>query len=329
MTSGLALLTLLALCFRLHPPGAAALQARREREQGESGETLAVLVSGQSYRFIYRDMFEMFGNFHDFFGCTVDLYVVLSSETGDQWINGEINTPYAHDVLDDPEAVAMFLKKYGFNKVLIDAMPPSAVDASKAKLQHDVTVLGGGQAWFEGSASIPEFSAKYPSNSQMLYLRNKVYALAKSSESSLPYTYSSFMYVREDGAFQQKPRFDFRKILPDYETPAIEVSQLCGFGGASDKIYFGNRLGFDVLFGEDYQALVNNLVKYVNWLWDYRVINTEWFTEQLMKLNGVEILPTDFGQNDVRYSPNACIPSLYWKCASINTFPQCSDSGGS
>lgn len=298
------------------------------------GPALAVLLSGQTYRFVYRDMFERFGNVHNFFGCPVDLYIVLSSCRGEQQIPRPIETPYADDVLNDQQGVATFLKQYGFNNVVIDVIPQETVNASAIQLLRDLIEAGGGQAWFQAMKTIKGFDEKFGRNSQMMYLRNKVYSLAKSSESKLPYRYAHFMYMREDNVFQATPQVNFKSVLPKLSMePAMVVDQLCPFGGIGDKIFFGNRQGMDVLFGKDYFALLENLLY---WLKvssfrnsTKRPMQTEFFTKSVLLDHGVNIVEADFARNDVRYSPQACIPLPYVRCASRNVFQPCNSQGRS
>lgn len=360
LASNMTLWTALALYFSIHLPVATSLQVATDKvapteedtyaqpaqpptwfgqgrvpEAGKcnQGEALAVLVSGQSYRFIYKDMFERFGNLSSFFGCTVDLYVVLSSKRGQMWVRQEINTPYADDVLKDTREVANFLKRYGFNRVTIDVMPPEAVDFATDQFLHNVTMEGGGQAWFDSCRHRAHwrrnvFDLKVATNSQMLYLRSRVYNLARSSETQLPYHYSRFMYLREDTLFDQTPLDDLQQLLPRDE-PAVEVMKVstrCAFGGFSDKNYFGNRQGFDVLFGSDYgyHDVVNNFARYVNMLSSDAGAGTEDLTKAMLDGNGVKVMKVEFGTSDVRYAPAACTPGQYYGCTSHQAaFPPC------
>jgi len=196
--------------------------------------------------------------------------------------------------------------------------------------------------WWE---RMPRHEQRFETNGNMMYLRHLAYASAAEYEKTQPWKYTHILYTREDNVFvhpsysliQMAKKMD-GDLAPGAGETAIYVDKFCGWLSYSDKIYFANRPGIEVLIK---RTLDDHITRLASWInrglgWTNRdplqteVCFKEWLDEAKAK-----VIRWDFERTEARYAvntsdpksdpenPKICIPQLYNKCTDKHVFPEC------
>jgi len=172
----------------------------------------------------------------------------------------------------------------------------------------------------------------------MMYLRHLAYKSAVEAEKSLAYKYTHVLYTRDDNVFVH-PSYTLLQIAMDmnngFEPSQAPASMLldkhCGFGAWSDKIYFGNRRGIDILFARTHEEHISMLASWINQCPTAKLAADpmkpeEWFKRRLKEAHAI-VRMFDFLRTEARYvdtSSEPCTTRLYRRCTSVgNTFKEC------
>lgn len=321
----------------------ALLQWRRRLDETRPRSNIAVLISGQLFRFVYRDSTAhakgglsalVCGSALGFNKtCAFDVYIVLANTKTEAFVNernGEgsepSHPPYGKDAftlesirrhyLDEGARhvdITLLTAQELFGKVeSVQKLTIARVARERGMTEEGLEALLVDGSWpFLNGQPFPELYVKL---SNMLFLRHSAYANALAKEKDSLVSYSNFFYMREDNVF----------VDPDYHLATdadVMVDKYCWWSGHyGDKVYFANRAGADVVFAPTRESHVRHLQMWLNQALESKVgFQVEAF---LLKSSGIRVEPFDFKRTEVRYTanksmPQPCVPHRYYNCTAM------------
>lgn len=269
--------------------------------ESETNMKVAVLISGQTYRFVYKDGYQHVPLKGVVCGqstsstCSFDVFIVLAGTDNDpfehrnatEWamINGseELSSDRAlteaaldASCLDPPpyerseKAIRSFFADQGADHVDINIL--SEEDFAQRVNERDELVQKMGpdalhmtrEDWLAIASKQYQWW-RYKPNGNMMFLRHLVHASALAAESKLKVRYSHFLYLREDNAFVEpaRPIWDTIQHMPS-KTVMVDKYCPCGLASVSDKLFLAGRSGAHVLFSATLEEHAMNISSWVN-----------------------------------------------------------------
>ena len=269
----------------------------------------AVLISGGTHRFLYREANLVFEN-------NTDVFIVLHNESS-ALVNSPSSTalqvPYP---VSETTVVSDFLSK-GANCVHYFVIN---VTEERQKLDDAV-----GQEFLENNVHKHFLVKKWIPYSIMQLLRHYAFMAAVNNERSQnnSFQYSHFLYQREDNVYFTPVQMTL-PIIPtlkpyllfDDSIPLVVASKYCPWGGLSDKIFFANRLGAEILFSKSYNKFVLNMRRWLRGGKDSMDhIGTEEQVHNMLQEAEVVIKTDEFFRTELRYvGGTLCVQPVYSTC---------------
>eukprot|EP00656_Telonema_subtile_P006126 TRINITY_DN12812_c0_g1_i3.p1 TRINITY_DN12812_c0_g1~~TRINITY_DN12812_c0_g1_i3.p1 ORF type:complete len:449 (+),score=38.92 TRINITY_DN12812_c0_g1_i3:33-1349(+) len=281
-------------------------------------QRVAIMISGQLHRFIYRDQHGPFFAYETIpsqhCGRVIDVYITLHNGTVVAPWDGHVTTiPYLSNTTH--ESIRSWFIARGAQSVRIQSIGDARLQSMVEQI-HQIPEV----ATPKTTSMIEDFSAeRWHSNLKMFFLRHLVYRMTLDIE------YDVYLYQREDNHFIQP--LALNSVLPKLNSPRrkpnIALDLWCGFGAFSDKLYVTNPAGAAVLFDRTMDGFKQKIVSWIEYadlrksqdkLPDYYFQTEAFLGYRVMANSGIHKL--DIHRIDARYVDNRlCIPGMYWKCA--------------
>jgi hypothetical protein len=289
--------------------------------------TVAVLISGQFSRFVFKENEGPLVTSSSWWGCgepTVDVYIVLHrGEPAKPWIGQISAPPYINDNVTIAEIKQYYLEHRNATlahiKVVRDhdmlALDMQLLDTlfswrrpdpSLDKLKYDL--------FHEKMDALKGHDKLFKTFYRVMYLRHLAYVMSKKRKS-----YDVFIRLRED-AFFFKPlnlaEIGYNisaSIGPHYEKAYVSVEKWCKFRSYSDKFHIGNDAGMAALFGNDHHEFLDIVKRSMIFRLERRYFQPEAFLQTL--LSDANVHEVDVNRIDLRYvGLKRCVPWIYYKC---------------
>jgi hypothetical protein len=299
-------------------------------------ERIAVLISGQCHRFIYRDQSGPLFGFSSNRNRTepkVDVYIFLQCASNNGSAENTIVQPYQGFVENPPYMLTLnitdieywYKRERGASKVTVKTVDDAHME------EMDRTILKHATNLFQNRRQKIKFNLTemalnervWKSETRKFYNRHVVYTMAAEHRDR----YSGFVYMREDNYFLQTLNLDEayfgnnRAFMPGL--PFVAVDRHCMWYGAySDKLYVANQMGADLLFAPSFPEFIERMKRYVLF-WYYRHTGSTLHFRQPQQaeayvadtLSTAHVETMDMLRMDVRYNNGQlCVPKLYLNC---------------
>ena len=277
----------------------------------------AVLISGGAHRFIFREANFAFEN-------DTDVFIFLYNDSSAQvWVPSS-KSPQVPYLVSENSVVPYFHSK-GANYVHYNV-----IDIPRERKKLDTAL---GQEYLYRYTNKFLRKVEWQPHSIMLLLRHYAYMAAINYERihSDLFKYSHFLYQREDNVYITAAPMII-PIIPTLEpyllyndtVPLVVASKYCPWGGLSDKIFFTNRLGAEILFANSYEKFVSNMGLWVKGEDNFNMTNsadhmiTEDFIRRLLVNSGVVVERDEFFRTELRYVEGTlCIQGIYANCGPL------------
>ena len=277
----------------------------------------AVLISGGAHRFIFREANFAFEN-------DTDVFIFLYNDSSAQvWVPSS-KSPQVPYLVSENSVVPYFHSK-GANYVHYNV-----IDIPRERKKLDTAL---GQEYLYRYTNKFLRKVEWQPHSIMLLLRHYAYMAAINYERihSDFFKYSHFLYQREDNVYISAAPMII-PIIPTLEpyllyndtVPLVVASKYCPWGGLSDKIFFANRLGAEILFANSYRKFVSNMRLWVKGEDNFNMTNsadhmvTEDLIRRLLVKSGVVVETNEFFRTELRYVEGTlCIQAIYAKCGPL------------
>ncbi|CAK0814863.1 unnamed protein product [Prorocentrum cordatum] len=327
---------------------------------------VAWLISGQVPRFIYKDSAKYIdGGLQAWSGCAqtanhdcpvlVDVHIALSRTHAKHFFGPNYRMPYEEWTWDNNTGVGGHgpnesileghFKMLGANMVRATIIEEEQFNTTITKVREDVVAKAKAESGMEPEA-FDKFwgdiqrmgTMRFIDNGNMMYMRHLAYKSAAEAEEGLGYKYTHVLYTREDNVFVH-PSYTLLQLArgldngaePSQAPASMLVDVHCGFKAWSDKMYFGNRRGIDILFAGTRDGHISLLASWINQAPTARIHNDplkteEWF-ERRLKEARANVSTFDFLRTEARYvsiGKEPCTTRMYRKCSSVGeTFREC------
>jgi len=224
---------------------------RSVRSSLHSQRALAVLISGHSERFYFKDSgLDRVITAANKLDVAVDCFIALQI--------GDVNVPFRQ--LRDAglpygftnlstltnEATGYFLER-GARHVNIELLNASTLDWQKQRILSEVKMVQLGdrveQVLRDGMARY-----RWVANGRMLLLRHYAHQMM-CGEERRNINYTSVLYVREDNSFFETPPVGQALNATQVIKPVVLTDQHCDLNQLNDKIFWASNQGAQVLFG--------------------------------------------------------------------------------
>eukprot|EP01084_Bolivina_argentea_P098511 177040_1 len=290
---------------------------------------LAILISGQIQRFIFKDQFGVLIennniNINTKIEWVIDVFIVLHNGTMSKpWGPNNIDPFGPHYMLNTTiQDIHKWYIQRGANNVVIkilnDTDMTRMINSSQTFLFKNTTNIISQSDIIELiSNSQDRYHNRWFRYLRMFYLRHLVFTL--TLDMNIKYAYDMLTYWRDDNYFLSP--IDLNKLATYFQETqtAIAVDKYCGYGGLSDKIYVTNYEGAKLLFDVTFNDFKYKMVEWVQ-LAHKKVkqdgrypFQTEAFlTTVIQKLKYVKI---DLHRTELRYiNGKLCTIPLYVQC---------------
>jgi hypothetical protein len=284
----------------------------------------ALLISGQCYRFIYREQSGPLFEWHPppsypllCAPPTIDVYIALHCGTRAKPFRGELDAPpYINETnLNVSDIQYWFQSVRGANTVTVQLFDDVAMDAiDQEMLSFAVSVRGYAEG--ELSQFVNRFwEPRMKANLRMFFLRHAAFQMSITDRRGQ--SYNAYTYWREDNYFFHPLNISVDSFGNDTTQPYVVVDEPCEFGSYSDKMYVMNREGANLLFDSTRSSF---LKKMKHWVLFSKLLDkkrypfqTERFLHDLLTTAVVE--KRVLNRIDVRYvNGSLCTHWLYFKC---------------
>lgn len=300
----------------------------------ETNTALAVLISGQQFRFTYNDAFQyapghlkgvVCGN-PTSSKCSFDVFIVLA-ETEIVFQQNYKEVARENRCLNLPPyeisevAIRSFFADQGANHVEIKILSAGDFYGQVQERNELVEEMGPHathmtrEDWLSAAKKKKDWW-RYVPNGNMMLLRHLVHASALAAESTLNKHYTHFLYLREDNAFVE-PVHSIWDDIQHMPSQMVMVDEHCPYHAASDKIYLAGREGARVLFSASLEEHAMDISRWVNKAIQGSSLQTETWLLSLMTSSGLDVQHIDFHRVDLRYTNNTgipCVPRAYFPC---------------
>lgn len=282
---------------------------------------MAFLISGQLYRFIYKDQEGPLVAAPPSPNCpapTVDVHILMHNGTAAGTNHGVVtSTPYAaNSTIDD---IQRWYRNRGANKVYVRLVDDEFLDKFKEDLWSQVSTRHLKKKK-EFVAFLEEYAkTRFHPYSNMFYKRHLAYQMTQ------PRQYDAYVSMREDNYFIEPLNwtaleYDNRKAK-DSSAPYLMVEKFCEWWGAnSDKLHIGNAAGMTALWGDNWKEFVDLMIRWTDHAYIRKTLDefkdpfqTESFLTDLMI--SFTILRRDLKRIDLRYNgEHLCVHEVYLDC---------------
>jgi hypothetical protein len=215
---------------------------------------VAIMISGQLQRFIYRDQTGPLLARDPKAKCppVADVYIALSNASLTQpWSGSVTSTPYFSTA--SAEAIKEWYLKRGARRVLLKLVDEEELVRAEAAARKAIRDAPEGRQ-LDNLVGEAYTKDHWFANFRQYYMRHVVYEL------TLGRSYTALTFWRDDNYFLRPLHIE--PMLPKLLTSAnaVFVNEFCVFGALSDKIYFFNRGGVDPFFCASFDAFAKKMV---------------------------------------------------------------------
>jgi hypothetical protein len=284
-------------------------------KQSTDRESVALLISGQCHRFIYREqsgpLFQTTSESATPF--TLDVYITLQCGGAQKSLVGQVDAPPYMGTLNMTDIKEWYTAR-GADSVTIQILDPEHMDNAFEETQYQATTVYRNNFGHKLSYMIgwPRWIVEV----RKFYSRHVTFAMTLQAKQ----TYSAYVFWREDNYFFTP--IDMEQVFfsknKSKDEPFVIVDEHCEFHAYSDKIYIANHLGAAILFSSTKAEFFSWMKRYALFGF-YRMhyhgdpLQPETFVhESLLKAN---VEKQDLLRIDVRYVDGVkCVPHLYFYC---------------
>eukprot|EP01084_Bolivina_argentea_P098516 177051_1 len=288
---------------------------------------LAILISGQIQRFIFKDQFGVLIennniNINTKIEWVIDVFIVLHNGTMSKpWGPNNIDPFGPHYMLNTTiQDIHKWYIQRGANNVVIkilnDTDMTRMINSSQTFLFKNTTNIISQSDIIELiSNSQDRYHNRWFRYLRMFYLRHLVFRLTLN----MNIKYNMLTYWRDDNYFLSP--IDLNNLTTYFQQThtSIAVDQYCGWKSLSDKIYVTNfkgaKLLFDVTFNDFKYKMVEWVeLSYEKWKQKLRdPFQTESFLETVIQK--VKYIKIDLHRTELRYiNGKLCTIPLYVQC---------------
>ncbi|KAL3903733.1 MAG: hypothetical protein SGARI_005246, partial [Bacillariaceae sp.] len=262
-----------------------------KKYDAEEAPKIAVLISGQFGRFIYKDnKGPLVAGPHDFTNSTlsslqrgckrsiVDVYIALHRGTMATPGRGIVSSPpYLSDNTTIAEIKRYYKEERGANNVFIKFVDDEHMSNVEADIFHTIEGRGLPEEYMD---EIEEYWDKQIGKySRMFYMRHLAYAMTIEQQQQ----YDAYVSQREDAFFFEplnfeEMNFDFSmstllngepatsELYTDLRDakPYLFVEPYCEWGSYSDKIHIGNDFAMFTLWGKTWQDFIHIMLRWAD-----------------------------------------------------------------
>jgi len=298
------------------------------------GTTIAVMISGQFNRFIFK---EMSGPMVAASSSTcgnpiIDVYIVLHRGKVTKPWTGEVSTPpYINDNITILDIEQYYKEKRGANEVFVQFVDDDYMKSFDDDLMGHFTSRRLPKEYL---ALVNEhYERRIFASTRWIYLRHLVYSMAVKHQK----TYSIYVSQREDALFLEPLNFTSIGFDTQISTQIngepiksqwysdlkdarsyIFLEKWCKFSSYSDKIHIGNDVAMATLWGKTWLDFVDLMIRYTDFGYAkqgarYDPFQTEAYIQDL--LHNATVNEVDLKRVDMRYvNGKRCVPKIYHKC---------------
>jgi hypothetical protein len=288
--------------------------------------TVAVLISGQFSRFVFKENKGPLVTSSSWWGCggpTVDVYIALHhGELAKPWIGQISAPPYINGNATIAEIKQYYLEQRNATSVQIKFTGDDDMNHLDMQLLH---LLSTRRIPDAQKRKIQQHYDRFKSNTRMLYMRHLAYTMSINQHKS----YDVFISQREDAFFYQPlnlTEMDYNdstldnvsseepNVSPELKRPYVLVEKWCKFRDSySDKIHIGNDASMSTLWGNNQREFMSLIVRFMDFGYARNELQTEAFLQDL--LYDSDLYEVDMKRADLRYvDTKRCVPWLYYKC---------------
>jgi hypothetical protein len=317
-------LFILLLAAVLATSRAVQLRGTDQTKEEDEERSLAVLLSGQCSRFVYKNQ-EV-----PFFTGTEKWEVFIALQCGEQ------KKPMYGDTVDSPPYmktvnvtdITDWYTAKGAASVEVKIIDDHTMDKRFEQITTFATRIHGEEGR-DGGSQIADGIRKgrfianghalrwhrWSTEARKLYLRHVVYAMASRKN------YDAYVYMREDN-YPLEPldmNQAYFSLSGQADGPLVVVDEHCTFEGSySDKMYLANGQGADLLFGGTMPDFLQKMKLYAL-MGFYRKdftgepLQPEAFVHDSLQI--ARVVKYNMKRTDVRYKANQkCVPQIYYWC---------------
>jgi len=303
-------------------------------------DAIAVLITGQCQRFVYRDQEEpLFSFTGNSIRPIVDVYIALHCGAKVR-AKGKLRTPpyMENPDLDD---IKQWYKSKGANNTFIRIIDDEHIEQKQKVVEEFVLHLhNAGAEADESLMKIKDdvYKHRWVVELRKFYMRNMVYRMTRQQGPDHNH-YDWYVLWREDNLFMS-PLDIYGAVQQgmgdsgsSQKKTKVWVDKPCRFGSYSDKIYIGNEQGMDLLFGKsfaEYMIMMKEYVlsTFVRKLYQHHFMvdqPEQWVHDRLLVAAVGEI---DMKRIDARYEgEQRCIPKMYYSCMPNETLSMARERG--
>jgi len=299
----------------------------------DQDDSLAIMISGQCHRFVYRDQAGPLLNFSQTSPPPkIDVYITLQcSDKPLAAFSGEVDTPPYMTNLNITDIIDWYHKK-GANRVEVKILDDEIMEEMEQMITNHSTTLHRRNPEEERfdlrNNMLGYFYGRWAVEVRKFYSRHVVYNMTLQTQA-----YTGYVFVREDNFFL--PPLDIDKVLlknknNTADQPFVAVDEHCEFGSYSDKMYVANKLGADMIFSSSFAQFLERMRSYVLFMYYNKDFGEPYQPEAFVhdSLRVAEVQKFDMVRVDVRYQKGKkCIPALYYYCMPEETKKLASQQG--
>jgi hypothetical protein len=290
-------------------------------------DSVAVLITGQCHRFVYRDQLGRNSDDAnlDIFTINpalprygIDVYIVLQCGHKQEALFGTVDTPPYMESVNVTDIEEWYLAK-GADTVSVQLLYDDTLDASYEDItQAAMNVYGN---YYEFKLSYMIGTPRWGMEVRKFYLRHLAFAAAMAHQRR----YSAYVYWRDDNYFYAPLDLDnlyFGKNKSE-EDPYVIVDKYCENEAYSDKMYIANHQGAALLFSSTLPEFKAWMKRYLLFAFFQKqrqeeTLNPQKFIHDVI-LNA-DVDRADLSRVDVRYvNGKRCVPGAYFECIPFGT----------
>eukprot|EP00928_Gymnodinium_smaydae_P099004 TRINITY_DN9339_c0_g2_i1.p1 TRINITY_DN9339_c0_g2~~TRINITY_DN9339_c0_g2_i1.p1 ORF type:complete len:391 (-),score=39.99 TRINITY_DN9339_c0_g2_i1:37-1209(-) len=303
---------------------------------------VAILISGQMQRFIWRDSLaqnngKLLAPSKVCPEPVVDIYIALKTGTmAKPWVGDIACIPYINQ--STAKAIKEFYHSKGARHVRIQTYSDKDMQEMQTQVEKELT---RGASPSEAASKIDfarhDKHKRWNRYLSMFYLRHLAYSMVNEHRGKAR-NYKLYLYSREDNYWMKPFELDTALKLVNVGAPVSIVDEKCGWGGYPDKMFAANAGGAELLFAATFQGFVKKMVKWHKFAWSRAAkgnrrrkrsdpFQTEGFVKHNLANCTIEFLR--FPRADARYvHGNLCVLKRKAKCSPgiDKVLPVCPDA---
>ena len=292
-----------------------ALRSSTAKPSRPVKESVAVLISGQCHRFIYRDQPGPLFTFSQTSAKPkIDVYIALQCGRKINPLFGDNDTPPYMEKLNITDIRHWYLEK-GASNVTVKVIGIETLNQMVDEITAQTTTVYNTKDGFD-LADMVHWHGRWGIEVRKFYLRN--FAFLKAQKTQM---YSGYVYWREDNYFFLPLDLDetlFSMNVTTQDQPFVIVDKGCEFASYSDKMYVANHAGAAILFGSTYAEFIERMKRFVLFAMYRKNCSSEmWQPEAFVhdSLSTAVVERAELSRMDVRYNEGKrCIPTAYYHC---------------